>query len=114
MLNKSTRVTTVLLYSYFRNKSFKVRILTYIMSVTKMSILKSARKILKGRKKNVNLILLGILLILSGATFESVESLVVLGNVGQLLTLLGLLSFLYGFSLYGIEAFDEQRKKPKT
>lgn len=80
----------------------------------KMSILRSARKILKGREKSANLILLGILLILSGATFQTVESYVVLGNVGQLLTLLGLLSFLYGFTLYGIEALDEQRKNAKT
>ena len=79
-----------------------------------MSILTSARKILKGREKSANLILLGILLILSGAAFQSTESYVVLGNVGQLLTLLGLLSFLYGFSLYGIEALDEQRENPKT
>lgn len=79
-----------------------------------MSILRSARKILKGREKSANLILLGILLILSGATFQTVESYVVLGNVGQLLTLLGLLSFLYGFTLYGIEALDEQRKNAKT
>lgn len=78
-----------------------------------MSILNSARKILKGREKSANLILLGILLILSGAAFQSAEFLVGPGNVGQLLTLLGLLSFLYGFSLYGIEALDEQRKKPE-
>ena len=79
-----------------------------------MSILRSARKILKGREKSANLILLGILLILSGATFQSVESYIVLDNVRQLLTLLGLLSFLFGFSLYGIEALEEQRKNAKT
>ena len=79
-----------------------------------MSILRSARKILKGREKSANLILLGILLILSGATFQSVESYIVLDNVRQLITLLGLLSFLYGFSLYGIEALEEQRKNAKT
>lgn len=77
----------------------------------KMSILDSARKILEGREKSANLILLGILLIVTGATFQSVEAFVVLGNCGQLLTLLGLLSFLYGFSLYGVEALDEQRKR---
>lgn len=90
------------------------QILTYIRSVMKMSILKSAQEILRGRKKSANLILLGILLILSGAPFQSIESRLVLGNVGQLLTLLGLLSFLYGFALYGIEALDEQRKNAKT
>ena len=78
------------------------------MLVVPMSILDSARKILKGKEKSANLILLGILLILSGATFES---LVILGNTGQLLTLLGVLSFMCGFSLYGMEALDEQREK---
>ena len=79
-----------------------------------MSILDSARKILKGREKGANLILLGILLILTGATFQSLDFVVVLGDNGQLLTLLGLLSFLYGFSLYGVKALDEQSKKRET
>lgn len=70
-----------------------------------MATWRDVRKILKGKNKGSNLIILGIFLITLGASYQILEPIGTssLSVVGSLLILLGLMAFFIGFLIYVLQ-----------
>lgn len=79
--------------------------LCFLIFVFNMTTVGKLKKILEGKNKGSNLIILGIFLITLGASYQMLEpiNLSSLSIVGNLLVLLGLMAFFTGFLKYILE-----------